>query len=83
MCGKSGCACDSRPWVDKSNAFAALLNDLTKVDHRAHLMKVARCLFLTISVFGRQFVKEHVKHLDVLVVDEAAQASEPELLIPM
>lgn len=46
-------------------------------------MKMARCFFLTLSVFGRQFVKEHIQSLDVLVIDEAAQASEPEMLIPM
>ncbi len=80
-CGKQDCC--SGEWSDKSNALHALLSSMRAADYRRHLIANARVLFMTLSTFGRGFVRESLPPLDVLLVDEAAQASEPELLIAM
>lgn len=46
------------------------------------LLQRAQIVFCTLVSSGRKWLKKHVPKVDVLIVDEAAQAVEPELLIP-
>lgn len=47
------------------------------------LLQRAQVVFCTLVSSGRPWLKKHISHVDILIVDEAAQSVEPEALIPM
>ena len=46
------------------------------------LLSQSQIIFCTLTTAGRKFLRKHIPGVDVLIIDEAGQATEPELLIP-
>lgn len=46
------------------------------------LLSQSQIIFCTLTTAGRPFLRKHIPGVDVLIIDEAGQATEPELLIP-
>jgi hypothetical protein len=77
----AGCACG--PWAAGTRALHEVAAALRGTDHRRGLVRGARVIFMTLAACGRAFVRETLPRLDTLLVDEAGQASEPELLLAL
>lgn len=46
------------------------------------MLRESQIIFCTLITAGRKKLKKHIRRIDTLIIDEAGQAIEPELLIP-
>lgn len=87
VCSK--CKAELNSWSRTSNAVKQVVATLSESHGEffvTELLEKSRILFMTLSSSGRHIVRRVVENMggvDILVVDEAAQASEPEMLIPL
>lgn len=78
--------------TDAQFAFASELSDAltmcVEVIEDSHecmevyLLSQSQLIFCTLTTSGRPFLRKHIPAIDTLIIDEAGQAVEPELLIP-
>lgn len=75
----------------RSEAIVKLVESLTecrtaiddsKDSIEIFLLSQSQIIFCTLTTAGRPYLRKHIPGVDVLIIDEAGQATEPELLIP-
>ncbi len=67
-----------------SYALKPYLEEMNKTDAvEILLLQRAQIIFCTLVASGRKNLNKYIRKIDLLIVDEAAQALEPETLIPL